>query len=59
MEAQQDAVDLLKEAHKMTIICSARYQRTLRRYLERKISGKILEVGDLVLQRTQSNQGET
>ena len=52
-------VDLLEEAHEMTIICSARYQQTLRRYLERIMSGKILEVGDLVLQRTQSNQGET
>ena len=25
MEAQQDAVDLLEEAHETTIICSARY----------------------------------
>ena len=49
MEAQQDAVDLLKEAHKMTIIYSACYQQTLRRYHERKIRGRILEVGDLVL----------
>ena len=54
MEAQQDAVDLLKEAHKMTIICSACYQQTLRRYHERKIRERILEVGDLVLRWTQS-----
>ena len=53
-EAQQDVVNLLEEAHKMSVIRSARYQQTLRRYHERKIRGRILEVGDLVLQRTQS-----
>ena len=36
-EAQQDAVDLLKEARVMTVIHSTRYQQTLRRYHERKI----------------------
>ena len=56
MEAQQDAVDLLKEAREMTVICSARYEQTLRRYHERKIRGMILEVGDLVLWRTQSTK---
>ena len=56
MEAQLDAVDLLKEAHEMTIICSARYQQTLRRYHERKIRGRILEASDLILQRTQSTK---
>ena len=54
VEAQQDAVDLLEEAHETTIIRSAHYQQTLYRYHERKIMGRILEVGDLVLQRTQS-----
>ena len=53
-EAQQDAVDLLEEAREMTVICPVRYQQTLRRYHERKIRGRILEVGDLVLWRTQS-----
>ena len=38
-EAQQDAVDLLEEACKTTVIRSARYQQTLRRYHERKIRG--------------------
>ena len=55
-EAQQDAVDLLEEAHETTIICSTRYQQTLCRYHERKIGGRILEVGDLVLRRTQSTK---
>ena len=54
MEAQQDIVDLLKEAYEMTVIRSARYQQTLCRYHERKIRGRILEVDDLVLRRTQS-----
>ena len=55
-EAQQDVVDLLEEACEMTIICSARYQQTLRRYHERKIRGRILEVSDLVLRRIQSTK---
>ena len=38
----------------MTIIYSTRYQQTLHKYHERKIRGRILEVGDLVLRRTQS-----
>ena len=52
MEAQQDVVNLLKEAHETTVIRSARYQQTLRKYHKRKIRGRILEVGDLVLRRT-------
>jgi len=40
----------------MTVIRSARYQQTFCRYHERKIKGRILEVGDLVLQRTQSTK---
>ena len=56
MEAQQDTVNLLKEARKTTIIRSARYQQTLRRYHERKIRGRILEVGDLIPRRTQSTK---
>ena len=34
----------------------ARYQQTLCRYHKRKIRGRILEVGDLVLRRTQSTK---
>ena len=59
IEAQQDTVDLLEEAREMTVIRSARYQQTLHRYHERKIRGRILEVGDLVLQRTQSTKENT
>jgi len=56
MEAQQDAVDLLEEAHEMIVIHSARYQQTLRRYHERKIRGRILKVSDIILRRTQSTK---
>jgi hypothetical protein len=56
MEAQQDVVDLLEEARKMIVIHSTRYQQTLRRYHERNIRERILEVGDLILRRTQSTK---
>ena len=49
-------VDLLEEAHEMTVIRFARYQQTLHRYHERKIRGRILGVGDLILWRTQSTK---
>ena len=53
MEAQQDTVDLLEEAHETTVICS----RTAScRYHERKIRGRTLKVDDLVLRRTQSTK---
>ena len=55
-EAQQDTVDLLEEAREMTIIRSARYQQTLCMYHERKIRGRILEVSNLILRRTQSTK---
>ena len=55
-EAQQDAVDLLEEGRETTVIHSTRYQQTLRRYHERKIRGRILEVRDLILRRTQSTK---
>ena len=56
VEAQQDAVDLLEEARETTVIRFAHYQQTLHRYHERKIKGRILEVDDLVLRRTQSTK---
>ena len=56
MEGQQDTVDRLEDARETAVIHSARYQQTLHRYHERKIRGRILEVGDLVLRRTQSTK---
>ena len=55
-KAQQDAADLLEEAHEMAIIHFTHYQQTLRRYHERKIKGRILKVEDLILRRTQSTK---
>jgi hypothetical protein len=47
---------LLKEVRETALVCSACYQQTLRRYHERKIRGRTLEVGDLVLRRVQSTK---
>jgi hypothetical protein len=51
-KAQHDAIDLLEEAWQTALVRSACYQQTLRRYHKRKIRGRTLKVGDLVLQRT-------
>jgi hypothetical protein len=56
VEAQQDAVDLLDEARETDLVRSASYRQTLRRYHERKIRGRTLKVGDLVLMRAQSTK---
>jgi hypothetical protein len=56
MEAQQDAVDLLDEAQEMALVRSASYQQTLHKYHVRKIRGRTVEVGDLVLRRAQSTK---
>ena len=55
-EAQQDTVDLLEEAHETTVIHSACYQQTLRRYHKTKIRRRTLKVGDLILRRTHSTK---
>ena len=52
--AQRDAVDLLEEARLTTLNRSARYQQALRRYHERRIRERTLQVGDLVLRRVLS-----
>jgi hypothetical protein len=55
-EAQQDAIDLLDEAQEMALVRSASYQQTLCRNHERKIRGRTLKVGHLVLRRAQSTK---
>jgi hypothetical protein len=47
----QDALDQLDEARDIALLWSARYQQTLRRYHDRRVRERTLEVGDLVLQR--------
>jgi hypothetical protein len=49
-------VDLLEEAREAALVRSACYQQTLRRNHERKIRGRTLEVGDLVLRRARSTK---
>ena len=53
-EAQMDAMELLEEARLAILHRSAHYQQTLRRYHERRIRERMLQVGDLVLQRVMS-----
>jgi transposase InsO family protein len=48
-EAQRDAMEVLEEAMLATLHRSAHYQQTLRRYHERRIRERTLQVGDLVL----------
>ena len=48
-EAQRDTMEILEEARLATLHRSARYQQTLRRYHERCIRERTLQVGDLVL----------
>ena len=53
-EAQGDVMEVLEEARLTTLLRSARYQQTLRRYHERRIREWMLQVGDLVLRRVMS-----
>ena len=48
-KAQRDAMEVLEEARLATLYRSSRYQQTLRRYHERRIRERKLQVGDLVL----------
>ena len=55
-EAQRDAMEVLEEARLATLHRSAHYQQTLRRYHERGIRERTLQVGDLVLRRVMSTK---
>ena len=54
---REDALDQLEEARDITLLHSAKYQQTLRRYQARRVRGQDLKVGDLVLRLAQSNKG--
>ena len=54
VEPQRDAIEVLEEARLATLHQSACYQQTLRRYHERRIWERTLQVGDLVLRRVMS-----
>jgi len=55
-ETPENAVDQLEEARDMALLNSARYQRKLQRYHGKHVRKRDLNVGDLVLQRRQSNE---
>jgi len=57
METRENAVDQLKKARDMSLLNSARYQQKLRRYHDKHVRKRDLNVGDLVLRWRQSNQG--
>ena len=57
-KAQRDAMEVLEEARLTTLLRSARYQQTLRRYHERRIRERTLQVGDLVLRRVMTTKNK-
>jgi len=50
-ETQENAVDQLEEARDMALLNSSRYQQKLRRYHDKHVRKRDLNVGDLVLRR--------
>ena len=54
-ETRENVVDQLEEARDMALLNSARYQQMLRRYHDKHVRKRDLNVGDLVLRRRQSN----
>ena len=54
---REDALDQLEEARDVVLLHSAKYQQSLRRYQARRVRGRDLKVGDLVLRLAQSNKG--
>ena len=53
----EDTLDQLEEARDVVLLHSAKYQQSLRRYQARRVRGRDLKVGDLVLRLAQSNKG--
>ncbi|XP_004959580.1 uncharacterized protein LOC101777535 [Setaria italica] len=52
-----NAQDQLDEARDMALLHLGKYQQALQRYHSRKVRGRALNVGDLVLRLIQSNKG--
>jgi ribonuclease HI/transposase InsO family protein len=55
--AREDSLDQLDEARLVTLMHSARYQQSLRRYQARKVRRRDFSEGDLVLRVHQDNRG--
>ena len=54
-ETRENAVDQLEDARDMALLNSARYQQKLRRYHDKHVRMRGLNMGDLVLRQRQSN----
>jgi hypothetical protein len=54
---QLEDIDVLEEERLNTVIQSARYQQTLRRYNDKAVRHRSFEVGDLVLRRILTGEG--
>jgi hypothetical protein len=54
---RENALDQLEEACDVALLHSARYQQSLRRYHDQHVRRWDLNVGDLVLRRSQNNKG--
>jgi len=52
------ANDLLDEAREAIVVTSAKYQQDLRRYHDRQVRSRSLNVGDLVLRRVMDTRGK-
>ncbi|SPT18084.1 unnamed protein product [Triticum aestivum] len=57
-EARQDGVDLLEEGRLLALSRSTIYQRSLRRYYNRKVKPRSFQEGDLVLRLIQRTAGQ-
>jgi hypothetical protein len=54
---REDALDQLEEARNVALLHSARYQQSLQCYHDKHVHRQDLNVGDLVLRRSQNNKG--
>jgi hypothetical protein len=53
----KDALDQLEEVRDVALLHSARFQQSLRRYHDKHVHKRDLNVGDLVLRESQNNKG--
>nr|AAV43832.1 putative polyprotein [Oryza sativa Japonica Group] len=56
-DLHSDDLDYLEERRRRAALCAARYQQSLRRYHQRHVRARSLQVSDLVLRRIQSCLG--
>jgi hypothetical protein len=55
--ARENALNQLEETHDVALLHSIRYQQSLRRYHDKHVHIRDLNVSDLVLRRSQNNKG--